>query len=151
MGDCVAALSKLVGNNVLGEATYKNTKPFAFNDMIVDAKVVKVYDGDTCTCVFDTFGLGLYRHQVRLSGIDTAEVKNKNVAEKELALKTRDFVSGLILNKVVRLKCEGSDKYGRILGVVCVGDVCVNDLLVEKKMANLYDGGAKMPIIIDRD
>ena len=124
-------------------ATLKNTKVFGFKDFTVDAKVVKVYDGDTCTCVFDTFNMGLYRHQIRLNGIDTAEIKSKDADVKALALRTRDFVADLILNKIVQLTCEGSDKYGRILGIIRIDGVCVNDLLIEKKMALPYDGGTK--------
>ena len=127
----------------LKNATLKSVEKFTFNDMTVDAKVVRVYDGDTCTCVFDTFGLGLYKHQVRLNGIDTAELKSSDLAVKALALRTRDYVSRLILNKIVKLKCEGTDKYGRILGVISVDDVCVNDELLEKNMAVVYDGGTK--------
>ena len=124
-------------------ATLKNTKVFGFKDFTVDAKVVKVYDGDTCTCVFDTFNMGLYRHQIRLNGIDTAEIKSKDADVKALALRTRDFVADLILNKIVQLTCEGSDKYGRILGIIRIDGVCINDLLIEKKMALPYDGGTK--------
>ena len=132
----------------LEDATYKSTKPFAF-ETTVRAKVVKVYDGDTCTCVFDTFGLGLFRHQIRLSGVDTPELKSKNPDEKAAAILVRDFVAGLILGKIVDLKCEGSDKYGRILGTITVQAmpeapaICINTLLVEKKMARSYDGGTK--------
>jgi endonuclease YncB( thermonuclease family) len=130
-------------NLSLSAATLKNTKVFGFKDFTVDAKVVKVYDGDTCTCVFDTFGMGLYRHQIRLNGIDTAEIKSKDADVKALALRTRDFVADLILNKIVQLTCEGSDKYGRILGIIRIDGVCINNLLIEKKMALPYDGGTK--------
>ena len=126
----------------LETATLKNTLKFTFN-MIVQAKVVKVYDGDTITCVFNTFGLGLFKHQVRLNGIDTAELKSIDPNSKSQAITARDFVSDTILNKVVKLQCEGTDKYGRILGRIFIDDVCINDILISKKLAVLYDGGKK--------
>lgn len=131
------------GQLTLDNATWKNTKPFTFKDITVNAKVIKVYDGDTCTCVFDTFGLGLYRHNVRLNGIDTAEIKSANPDVKALAIRTRDFVAELILNKMVQLRCEGTDKYGRILGLVYYDGVSISDLLLEKKLAMPYGGGKK--------
>lgn len=134
--------------SALEQATLKNTKPFMFKDMTVAAKVVKVYDGDTCTCVFDTLGSGLYRHQIRLTGVDTAELKSKDPDVKALALRTRDFVADLILNKIVKLQCEGSDKYGRILGVIHIGETCINTLLIEKKLALPYDGGKKKEFLV---
>ena len=89
----------------LENSTLKNVERFTFSNIEVDAKVVKVYDGDTCTCVFDAFGLGLYNHQVRLNGIDTADLKSTNHEVKDMALRTWYFVSTLMLNKIVRLKC----------------------------------------------
>lgn len=128
----------------LSNATFKNTEWFALKDFVVPAKVVKVYDGDTCTCVFDTMGLGLYKHSVRLSGIDTPEIKSSNPKEKTRAIEVRDFLKNLILNKIVQLHCKGSDKYGRVLGVISTEDgVDINNLLVENGMALRYDGGKK--------
>ena len=132
----------------LTEATMKNTPWFAMKDFTVAAKVVKVYDGDTCTCIFDTYGLGLYKHSVRLVGIDTPEIHGKSPAEKEAACKARDFVRGKILGQVVNLECKGSDKYGRVLGIITgpSGEV-INDLLVSNGMALKYNGGKKTEFV----
>ena len=127
----------------LSEATVKNTEWFALSGLTVPAKVVKVYDGDTCTCVFDTMGLGLYKHSVRLTGIDTPEIKGKTQEEKIRAKEVRDFVKEKILNKVVQLECKGSDKYGRVLGIISYNGVIINDLLVSNGMALPYNGGKK--------
>jgi endonuclease YncB( thermonuclease family) len=128
----------------LESATMKNTPWFTIKDFTTTAKVVKVYDGDTCTCVFNTYELGFYKHSVRLAGIDTPEIQGKSFEEKEEACKVRDFVRGKILGHIVKLECKGSDKYGRILGIITgpSGEV-INDLLVSKGMALKYDGGKK--------
>jgi len=127
----------------LNTATMKNSKWFSLTGFTVPAKVVKVYDGDTCTCVFDTLGLGLYKHSVRLTGIDTPEIKGKSPEEKERAREVRDFVRERILGKIVQLECKGSDKYGRVLGVITHNGDEINKLLIDNGMALAYDGGKK--------
>jgi micrococcal nuclease len=133
----------------LKDATVKNTPWFGIKDFTIAAKVVKVYDGDTCTCVFDTYGLGLYKHSVRLVGIDTPEIRGKSPEEKEAAIKVRDFVREKILGQIVNLECQGSDKYGRVLGIITgpSGEV-INDLLVSNGMALKYDGGKKTKFVL---
>jgi endonuclease YncB( thermonuclease family) len=54
----------------------------------------------------------LYKFSVRILGIDTPELKTKNVGEKELGIIARNALSDLILNKVVKLENVSYDKYG---------------------------------------
>lgn len=59
----------------------------------------EVYDGDTYTMLVD---LGFYTYitlRVREKGIDTPEVKTKDLVEKAAGLRSRDRVIELILNK----------------------------------------------------
>jgi endonuclease YncB( thermonuclease family) len=83
---------------------------------------------------------------VRLNGIDTPEIKGKGVSEeeKEAAKEARDFVSKLVFNKFVRLENIQSEKYGRILSDVYVGDIHLNDALLKERYAVKYDGGTKI-------
>jgi endonuclease YncB( thermonuclease family) len=83
---------------------------------------------------------------VRLNGIDTPEMKGKGVEEEEkvAAKLARDFVSNLALNKYVRLENIESEKYGRILADVYIGDIHLNGLLLKERYAVKYDGGAKI-------
>lgn len=106
------------------------------------ARVCNVYDGDTCTCILE-FNQKLQKFSVRLTGIDTAEMKSKDPELKKKALAAKQYLSSMILNKIVRLECEGLDKYGRILGKVYLDDVCLNTKMIELKYANSYDGGTK--------
>jgi endonuclease YncB( thermonuclease family) len=80
---------------------------------------------------------------VRLNGIDAPEIKGKSAEEKEVAKQARDFVSNLVLNKYVRLENIESEKYGRILADVYIGDVHLNELLLKERYAVKYDGGSK--------
>jgi endonuclease YncB( thermonuclease family) len=112
-------------------------------------KVVKVYDGDTITIVTLLFNgdvsskSKLYKFNVRILGIDTPELKTKNVGEKGLAIIARNALSELVLNKVVKLENVSYDKYGRILCNVYLDNVNISEWLVSNNHAVLYNGGTK--------
>ena len=124
---------------------WEDTVEFTFP--IKGGRVIKVYDADTITIAsklpFDTSPI--YRLSVRLNGIDTPEIKGKGISddEKEAAKNARDFVANMVLNKFVRLENIETEKYGRILADVYVGDIHLNKLLLEEKYAVKYDGGTK--------
>jgi endonuclease YncB( thermonuclease family) len=113
-------------------------------------KVVKVYDGDTITIVTLLFNgdvsskSKLYKFNVRILGIDTPELKTKNVGEKGLAIIARNALSELVLNKVVKLENVSYDKYGRILCNVFLDNVNISEWLVSNNHAVLYNGGTKL-------
>lgn len=129
----------------LFNCTAKNTPYFSFNGETFQCKCVSVYDGDTVTVIFDTFGQ-FFKHRIRLSGIDTPEIRTKNENEKKLGFEVRDFLREKILDKIITIKCGDFDKYGRLLGDLFLDGVNLNKLLVEKKYAYNYDGGAKEDI-----
>jgi endonuclease YncB( thermonuclease family) len=125
---------------------WEDTVEFTFP--ITGGRVIKVYDADTITIAsklpYDHSPM--YRLSVRLNGIDTPEIKGKGVSdeEKEAAKVARDYVSKLVLNKFVRLENIQSEKYGRILADVYVGDIHLNELLINERYAVKYDGGTKI-------
>ncbi len=129
------------GTDIQWEDTFEFTFP------IKGGRVIKVYDADTITIAsklpFD--GSPIYRLSVRLNGIDTPEIKGKGISddEKEAAKNARDFVANMVLNKFVRLENIETEKYGRILADVYIGDIHLNKLLLEEKYAVKYDGGTK--------
>ena len=120
--------------------TYANTIPFI--PPIDTGKVIKLYDGDTITVASILLDKP-YRFSVRLRGIDTPEIKGGSPHEKELAIKVRDELSKRILNKMVTLKHLETEKYGRILADVYLGDECMNEWLIREGHAKKYDGGHK--------
>ena len=128
------------------EIQWDETVPFTFP--ITGGQVIKVYDADTITIAsklpYDASPL--YRLSVRLNGIDTPEIKGKGVSdeEKEAAILARDFVSNLVLHKHVRLENIESEKYGRILADVYIGDIHLNEVLISERYAVKYDGGTKI-------
>jgi endonuclease YncB( thermonuclease family) len=125
---------------------WEDTVEFTFP--IKGGRVIKVYDADTITIAsklpYDDSPM--YRLSVRLNGIDTPEMKGKGVLdeEKEAAKQARDFVSNLVLNKFVRLENIDSEKYGRILADVYIGNIHLNEILLKERYAVKYDGGTKV-------
>ena len=109
------------GTNILWEDTVEFTFP------IKGGRVIKVYDADTITIAsklpFDASPM--YRLSVRLNGIDTPEIKGKDVSdeEKEAAIIARDVVSEMILHKYVVLKNIQTEKYGRVLADVYIDNI----------------------------
>jgi micrococcal nuclease len=130
----------------LDNVVYADTKKYIPD--ITCGKVVKVYDGDTIT-IANHISLGsarsdeIYRFQVRLNGIDTPEIKSKNPHTKELAKKVRDLLSEMIFGKIVELKNVEFEKFGRLLADVYLGDLHLNQWLIDNGHAVRYDGGTK--------
>jgi endonuclease YncB( thermonuclease family) len=149
--------------------TKKNTPYFCDIKGNFVGKCVSVYDGDTINIVFNPFSIKtdhIYRFRTRLLGIDTPEIKTKNLKEKEKALLVRQYLRDLILDKIIFIKCEGFDKYGRLLAYIYTESYShcdivnndnnlkmggmlnsVNQMLINKDYAYLYDGGTKKNII----
>jgi len=125
---------------------WEDTQEFTFP--IKGGRVIKVYDADTITIAskLPYVESPLYRLPVRLNGIDTPEMKGKDVSndEKEAAKSAREFVYNLVFNKYVRLENIQSEKYGRILADVYIGDIHLNNLLLKERYALKYDGGTKI-------
>jgi endonuclease YncB( thermonuclease family) len=127
----------------LVNVVYENTVSFV--PPITVGKVIRVYDGDTFTMISKLpHSEGpIYRFSVRMKGIDSPEIKGKTMNEKELAMKSRDALSKLILGKIVVLKNATTEKYGRILADVYIGELCINEWMLTNKFAVKYDGGTK--------
>lgn len=129
-----------------------------FVPKLVDATCISVYDGDSIRVRAKVQlhaeegkrGLGgaaskseFHQFALRLFGIDTPEMKGRNEYEKRCARIARDAVSDTILGRSVDLMISGRGKYGRLLARVYINGRCINDLLIEKKLAIAYDGGKK--------
>lgn len=122
------------------------TDTIEFVPPVEKGMVIKVYDGDTITIASKLPYLSspLYRFSVRLNGIDCPEIKSKDENEKQCAQIAKKEMSDLILNKIVILKNVQTEKYGRILADVYIGDLHLNNHMIEKRLAISYDGGTKI-------
>ena len=139
------ALCNSISQLDMEDITWDDTVPFTFP--IKGGKVIKVYDGDTLIIAskLPYKNSPIYRLSVRLNGIDTPEMKGKDISDEEriAAKNARDFVSNLVLNKYVKLENISNEKYGRILADVYYKDIHLNELLLKEKYAVPYDGGTK--------
>jgi len=110
--------------------------------------ILRVHDGDTCTLLID-LGFDLQRKvDVRISGIDTPEMRGASIAAAAIARDCASaWLAGALLKGLVLESLE-LDKYGRVLGALrCTANSSVSlaNFLCEKGLAKLYDGGAKSP------
>ena len=113
-------------------------------------KVVDVYDGDTVNIVFVHLG-EIRHHKFRLFGVDSPELKPlKTLTDREAHIKSakdsREFLQGLILNKLVWIDFSAEEKYGRLMGIIYTDDerlTNINSLMISSGHAKAYDGGKK--------
>lgn len=101
------------------------------------AKIISVYDGDTCTALVDLGFRINFEIKIRLSGIDTPEIRGE---ERELGLISKSRLEELVLNKDVIIETfrDRTEKYGRWLAEIYVGDVNVNQTLILEGLAKKY-------------
>lgn len=124
---------------------WKDCVPFV--PPIQSGEIIKVYDGDTITLASrlpyaDSL---LYRFPVRLCGIDTPEIKGKSEGERAAAQTAKAALEGLVLHKTVTLRNTANEKYGRLLADVYVGDLHVNQWMIDNGYARTYNGEKKQP------
>jgi micrococcal nuclease len=134
-------------------ATLENTPSLNFVGQSVDAKVLHVYDGDTITVAIPLLG-SVFKWKCRMIGIDTPEIRTRNLSEKRMGLLARDALRELVADKIVSLECGKFDKYGRLLAIVHVYDESgtnivanANQWMLQQGLARTYDGGKRMPWI----
>ena len=130
-------------NDYLSDITLEKT--IQFIPPVKFGKVIKVYDGDTITIAskLPYKESPIYKFSVRLSGIDSPEIKGKTENEKKLAKISRDALYNLVFGKIVYLDNVSTEKYGRILADVYLGDLHINKWMLSNKYAIEYDGGTK--------
>ncbi|MFZ2323353.1 MAG: thermonuclease family protein [Ignavibacteriaceae bacterium] len=104
------------------------------------AKIVDVYDGDTCTVDID-LGLHIWikGEKIRLDRINAPGVRGK---ERPKGIKSRDYLRSLILDKEVYIETikDKKEKYGRYLGEIWLKEsdnnfINVNDKIVKDGFA----------------
>ena len=108
------------------------------NFYLYPAKVLDVYDGDTITIECDLGFKIKIELKIRLQGINTPEIRGKTKAE---GIKARDYLKLLIENENVIIETfqDRKGKYGRYIAKIWLGDLCINDLLVQKGLAIYKD------------
>ena len=144
----------------LADATYDNTplEIYHFNQ----AKVLKIYDGDTFWIAAWHNG-ELTRFSVRLFGVDCPEMKGGTEVTRMKAREASAYVTDRILNKVINIQVLNNtrydaikstrskgrmmhEKFGRLLSIVTIDGSNLADELIAKGLANRYFGGKKQVV-----
>ena len=145
---------------------------FSLDGKKFTAKVVDVYDGDTCSVVVWHLGR-LTKFRVRCSGYDSPEMKPpKNAENREeiihRAILARNYFTSKVTNcdfniegkynklemqkivdlntKLIVIECGGWDKYGRLLADFYADRCHVNTDMIARNYGYPYNGGTKMSV-----
>lgn len=114
------------------------------------ATVLNVVDGDTVDLMVDLGFKVHHKIRVRLYGVNTPESRTKDLAEKELGLKAKEFTKDWLTNHkwvYVNTIPDKNDKYGRILARIYSSEdihapttACLNKDIIESGYAREYFG-----------
>lgn len=110
------------------------------NAETITGKCTKVHDGDSIWVMVNS-----KRNVIRLSGIDTPEIKQPH------GIESRDALRALVLNKVIRAEYTKSDRYGRLIGTVYKGNQDINLLMLTTGNAWHYKHYDKQKIYADAE
>ncbi len=118
--------------------------------------VHKIVDGDTIDADIDLgFDISLSK-RIRLAGVDTPESRTTDAKEKALGLEVKEWLKKRLEGQTdIIVKTElpdSTEKYGRILGHLFIGDKevsavnkkkSINQIMIDEGYAWEYDGGTK--------
>lgn len=117
------------------------------------AKVISVYDGDTCKVDID-LGLGIWKRseKLRFARINAPELRG---AEREKGLAARDYLRSIIADREILLQTilDKKGKFGRYLAELWIMDSSgkwqnVNDMMIQTGHATYYANKVK-PVAYD--
>lgn len=105
---------------------------------IYKAKVIRVYDGDTIYLDIDLgFGICMKNQAIRLSGINTPEIKG---SEKIEGFKIKEWLESKILNREIEIHTmkDKKGKFGRWLGKIFIHGENINERLAKMGYRHFY-------------
>lgn len=150
MGVCFStpgAFDAAVPNNRdrLDRSTDENTDWYSLKGLSTEAKVLRVYDGDTIIVAF-IHNDEPKKKKIRLFGIDAPELRPRRtnvdrLDEKKAAQIVTDRVKQLCLGKYVMIEGHGEDSFGRLLATVRLphhNNRDLSDLLFDEGLARPY-------------
>ena len=107
------------------------------------AKLLRIIDGDTIDCVIDLGFNVRIKERIRLKGIDTPEIRTRDLEEKERGFAAKDRVHEAFKYSdefTVITEIDKKGKYGRIIGTIMLPDrkVSLNQMLLDEGYAKIY-------------
>lgn len=104
------------------------------------AKLIRVIDGDTIEALIDLGFDTWIKKRVRLYGINTPEIRTRDLKEKKAGKAAENRLIELLWesgNEFI-LESRGVGKYGRCLGILFIENVNINMLLLKEGHAEEY-------------
>ena len=86
---------------------------------------------------------GDWQKDYNIAGIDSPESRTRDLEEKQRGLASKDRLIDLLKDGEFTLESKEVGKYGRVLGVLLINDLNINNTLVEEGYAVEYWGGKK--------
>lgn len=116
-----------------------------------DAEVVRVIDGDTVVVDIYIWVDLIKRVNLRLTGVNTPEIRTRLQCEKEMGLKAKEFVeSWLKESDLVTVVDVRPDKYGgRVRGYLYKGEDGLSEALIAEGLGVKYEGEKRAPWCTD--
>ena len=113
----------------------------------VEARVLRVLDGDTFVAEAKVWPGHAVRVSVRIRGIDAPEMRSRCAAEKRAAKRARAALERLIGGSPVSVSNIGGGKYyGRVLADVAnAGGQALGPALMAGALVRAYEGGRRVP------
>lgn len=158
---CPAALRSILSN------APKDVPKFDLDGQSLYARLINVHDGDSQNLLI-LFANRVYKVHTRLIGLDTPEIRTKDLEEKKLAIRARNRVcewafpslfqtdgdytekqiTEILLKNpcIIFMRCEEDEKFGRVLVRLFKSDTdteSINDILVKEGYADVYMGDKK--------
>ena len=120
------------------QSNNENPTPFVYRVK----EVCKIIDGDTVDLLLD-LGFGIFtKKRVRLWGIDTPEIRTRDLEEKRKGYAAKERLSQLIneaSKESLILHSNGIGKYGRVLGTIYNNNSNLNMKMVSEGHAEEYE------------
>jgi micrococcal nuclease len=97
-------------------------------DPLLEGKVVGISDGDT----FKLLSNGNLTLRIRLYGVDAPE------KGQDFSTQAKQKLSELIFSKYIKVEKKDTDRYGRIVGLVYVNEININEEMLRNGMVWHY-------------
>jgi micrococcal nuclease len=113
----------------------------------VEARVLRVIDGDTFEAEALVWPGHRVRVAVRIRGVDAPEMRSRCGAERQAAVHAKDALERLIGGRVVTISRVGGGKYyGRVLADATNAEgLPIAETLLRHGMVRAYMGGRRVP------
>ena len=134
-------------------STIENTPEYTFENLRAIVKVIRIIDGDTVDIAFlHPDSQKIYRHRVRLYGIDTPEKRpSRSNPNRDAEIAASKHASNALRDRLrenddhVVALFHKKDKYGRELATFYHKDgSSINEWMISEGYAYAYHGGTKI-------